>query len=180
MAYYRKMTGKQVYLSPMDPEDAEQYTRWMNDFAVTDGVGSSARLITLQGERDWIVQNSGNYQFAIVRLEDNRLMGSCGIESIDPVNQTADVGILLGEEEFRSRGYGREALSLLAEYAFLYLNLHSLMLRVFSFNERAIACYRRVGFREIGRRRECVFLRGQFYDAIYMDLLRSDWLREGK
>lgn len=176
MKYYKKLTGKRLYLSPISAEDAEQYTRWMNDLSITVRLGSSALTITLAGEREWIDKNSGNYQFAIVRLEDDRLLGNCGIEAIDHIHQTADVGIFLGEEEFRNKGFGTEALNLLAEYGFQYLNLHSLMLRVFSFNERAMACYRKAGFREIGRRRECYFLRGQFCDAVYMDLLREEWL----
>ena len=34
--------------------------------------------------------------------------------------------------------YGKEVLSLLLEYCFDTLNLHNVMLKVFSFNERAI------------------------------------------
>lgn len=49
------------------------------------------------------------------------------------------------------------------------------MLGVFSFNQRAIACYQKVGFREVGRRQECYYVEGRFYDEIYMDILKSEW-----
>ncbi len=65
MKYYKKLTGKRLYLSPISAEDAEQYTRWMNDLSITERLGSSALTITLAGEREWIDKNSGNYQFAI-------------------------------------------------------------------------------------------------------------------
>ena len=29
--YFPKITGKKVYLSPMNPDDLETYTKWMND-----------------------------------------------------------------------------------------------------------------------------------------------------
>lgn len=41
-------------------------------------------------------------------------------------------------EEFWGKGYGREALTLLLNYAFLEMNLHRVYLRVFSFNKKAI------------------------------------------
>ncbi len=31
MTYFKKIIGEKCYLSPMNIEDAEQYTRWMND-----------------------------------------------------------------------------------------------------------------------------------------------------
>lgn len=49
------------------------------------------------------------------------------------------------------------------------------MLTVKSFNERAINCYKKVGFKELGRRRECYFLNGKYYDDVYMDILANEF-----
>ena len=43
------------------------------------------------------------------------------------------------------------------------------------FNERAINCYKKVGFKEYGRRRESYFLDGKYYDHIYMDILDREF-----
>ncbi len=48
------------------------------------------------------------------------------------------------------------------------------MLKVFSFNERAINCYKKVGFKEIGKRRESYYLKGKFYDELYMDIVKAE------
>jgi RimJ/RimL family protein N-acetyltransferase len=48
------------------------------------------------------------------------------------------------------------------------------MLEVFSFNTRALACYRKVGFREIGRWREARLVGGKRYDRVLMDILASE------
>ena len=180
MKYFRKLVGKDVYLSPRSPEDAEQYTKWINDPSVSDGLGNTSHLIGLEGEREYLARQDTGHQFAIVRREDDVLLGSCGIDSIQPVHRCASVGLFIGEEENRGRGYGGQALSLLLDYGFDTLNLHSVSLSVFSFNERAIACYRRTGFREAGRQRESYFVRGQFYDRIIMDILRDEWVSRRK
>ena len=41
MEYVKKLIGKQIYLSPMNVEDAKQFTEWMNDFRTTDYTGRS-------------------------------------------------------------------------------------------------------------------------------------------
>ena len=174
MKYYKKLVGNQVYLSPMNIEDAETYVKWLNDFSVTDGTGSSNRIISLESEKEWISQNSSQYQFAIVRLHDDKLIGNCGIQALDQLRQCAEVGLFIGDEENRNNGYGQEVLNLLLNYSFNYLNLNNIMLKVFSFNERAINCYKKVGFKEIGRRRQSYYLQGKFYDDVFMDIIKED------
>jgi len=174
MKYSKKIVGKHVYLSPMDVEDAEIYVKWLNDFNVTDGLGTSCLITSLKSEKEWLMNNSNQYQFAIVRLEDDKLIGSCGIQEIDQLRQCAEVGLFIGDDENRNKGYGKEVLNLLIDYGFDYLNLNNIMLKVFSFNERAIHCYKKVGFKEIGRRRQCYYLKGRFHDSIYMDIIKEE------
>lgn len=174
MKYFKKLIGKNIYLSPMSSEDAETYTKWMNDLSTTDGLGGSARMVSLEGEKEWLSQAGGQYLFAIVSQDGDQLLGNCGIESIDYIHKTAEIGIFIGDEENRNKGYGTEVMNLLIEYGFNYLNLNNLMLRVFSFNERAIACYKKAGFNEIGRRRQSYYLKGTYYDQVYMDIIKED------
>ena len=49
-----------------------------------------------------------------------------------------------------------------------------MMLKVFEFNERAINCYIKLGFKEIGRRRQVYQVKGKYHDQILMDIIRTD------
>ncbi|MDD3242600.1 MAG: GNAT family protein [Eubacteriales bacterium] len=175
MKYFPKVVGERLYLSPMNVEDVETYTRWINDLPTGEGLGNAARVTTLEDERDWLLNGKGQYQFAIVEKETDRLLGNCGLQNFSLMNRSAEAGIFIGEESTRGKGYGAQALKLLLGYGFDYLNLHSIMLRVFSFNARAMRCYEKVGFRECGRRREFYRLKGQWYDEVYMDILEEEW-----
>ncbi len=95
--------------------------------------------------------------------------------NIDPINQTAELGILIGEESERGKGYGQEALKLMLDYGFNTLNLYNIYLGVYSFNEQAMACYKKVGFKEAGRLRKAKFHNGKRYDDIKMDMLREEF-----
>jgi RimJ/RimL family protein N-acetyltransferase len=82
---------------------------------------------------------------------------------------------MIGDKEFQNRGYGQEAIRLLLDYAFNLLNLNSVMLGTFAYNLRAIAAYKKVGFREIGRRRQARLIAGRAYDGILMDILAEEF-----
>lgn len=177
MKYFKKVEGEKVYLSPMSIEDAEKYTIWFSNRNNTDGLHHTARLLGIENEREF-VENSlkeGKYNFAIVSSVSHELLGNCGINTINHIDRTATVGIFIGDEENKNKGYGSEALILLLDYGFNILNLHNIKLDVFSFNERAIACYKKVGFKEYGRRHECYFLDGKYHDVISMEILEDDF-----
>lgn len=179
MKYFRKIEGENIYLSPINVEDVETYMKWMNDKSVTDNIGRTQYVTTFESEKEWIESiNKGNkYQFAIVN-NDNKLIGNCSLFDIDFINGNATVGIFIGEEEYRNKGLGTEALKILIGYGFNNLNLNNIMLTVFSFNERAIKCYRKVGFKEFGRRRKCLMKNNKRYDTIYMDIIREEYYKE--
>jgi RimJ/RimL family protein N-acetyltransferase len=93
---------------------------------------------------------------------------------LDNINRSCRLGIVIGEKTHWDRGFGAEALHLLLEYAFNILNMNNVNLGTYSFNKRAIACYKKVGFKEIGRRRESRIIGEKKYDTIMMDILARE------
>jgi len=118
----------------------------------------------------------GGYDFAIVKNDDT-LIGNIGLFKISHISRSAITRLFIGEKENRSKGYGSETLRLILDYGFNTLNLHNIMLNVFSDNEPAIACYKKVGFTEFGRRRESYFKNGRYVDDVHMDILDVEFNR---
>ena len=176
MKYFKKLVGDRIYLSPRNSEDVEKFTEWLNDFETTDYTGRSGILTTLDGERKYLEENSNpEATFVIVTLEDNKMIGTVSLEDINWINRTATLGIFIGDKEFRSKGYGTEAIRLILEYGFKYMNLYNIKLDLMEFNERALKCYEKCGFKEYGRRRKCKFVNGKYYDSISMDILADEF-----
>jgi RimJ/RimL family protein N-acetyltransferase len=173
--YFKKLTGKKCYLSPMDSNDAEQFTRWLNDMEVLANLDIYGGVISLEHERTFLSNLSKDHNYSIVDLEKNELIGSCGFKALDHLNQSAEIGIFIGNRDYWNRGYGTEALSLLLDYGFRALNLHNVMLRVYEYNLRAKRCYEKTGFKEIGMRREALCRDRKRHGLIYMDLLPEDF-----
>ncbi|MBQ9659294.1 MAG: GNAT family N-acetyltransferase [Clostridia bacterium] len=176
MKYFKKLLGDRIYLSPRSIEDVEKFTEWMNDFEVTDYTGRSGQIMSLEGERKYLQEDSNpEATFSIITLDEDKLIGTVGLERIDHMNRTATLGSFIGDKEYLSKGYGTEAIRLLLDYGFNYMNLHSIKLHLMSFNERALKCYKKCGFKETGRIRENRFINGKYYDTIAMDILENEF-----
>ena len=176
MKYFKKLVGERIYLSPRNTEDYGIFTKWLNDFETTDYLGRSGNLVSLESEKKYLEENSNSQSaFSIVTIDDDKMIGTVSLENIDNINRTATLGIFIGEKDYRSKGYGTEAINLLLEYSFRYLNLNNIQLNLMEFNERALKCYQRCGFKEYGRRRKCKFVNGKYYDSINMDILAKEF-----
>lgn len=176
MRYFKKLLGERIYLSPQITEDAEKYVEWLNDFETTDYIGRSHQPITLEWEKAYLEGHiNGEANFGIITLKDNKLIGTVGIEYIDHVKRTGTLGIFIGEKDYREKGYGTEAIRLILDYGFNYLNLNNIKLDLMEFNEKALKCYKKCGFKEYGRRRKCNFVNGKYYDTIEMDILAEEF-----
>lgn len=171
--------GELVELKALDKANINTYMRWFQD---ADVVGltwaQTAAPVTKEQEEAWfesVSKAKNSHVFAIHALADNRLIGNCGLEEIDPKNRSAIFGIVIGEKDYWGRGYGTDATRTLLRFAFDELNLHRVELHVFAFNERAVKAYQKAGFQEEGRRREAIFRHGRYWDAIVMGVLASEW-----
>ena len=178
MKYFQKLVGEKVYLSPRSVDDAETYLKWMSDFQVTDYTGRTAQVLTIDGEIEYLKGknlDTNEYHFGIVTLGNDKLIGSLSLERINHISKSAELGILIGDEEYRGSGYGADAIKLLLDYAFNYLNMHSVWLHLIDCNDRAHACYTKCGFKDCGRRPEAIYLNGKYHDQLTMCILDREF-----
>lgn len=180
MKYFKKLVGDRIYLSPKDTsdEEIEKFTEWMNDMQTTDFIGKTRAIITIAGEKEWLensAKSNEDRNFVIVELQEDKLIGTIGLTNFDWIDRSATLGIFIGEDSFRSNGYGKEAIDLLLEYGFKYLNLHTIKLDLIDVNERAHKCYLKCGFKDTGCSREAIFINGKYYGKKHMDIIESEF-----
>jgi aminoglycoside 6'-N-acetyltransferase len=96
-------------------------------------------------------------------------------EELDPDYRHAGIDIFLAEA-FQDRGYGSEAIRVLARHLFGERDHHRLTIDPATANLRAIRAYERVGFRPVGVMRD--YERGAdgtWHDGLLMDLLAHEF-----
>jgi RimJ/RimL family protein N-acetyltransferase len=159
----------------MNPDDAATYAAWLNDLGLTRYLAMAGMQIGIEEERKALERLAKEPNFSIVDAATDALLGSCGLMEIDNVHRRAACGIFLGDRTTWGKGYGSEALSLLVDYGFNLLNLRSIHLWTYDYNERAIASYKKVGFKEAGRLRKSHYYGGEYHDEILMDILAEEF-----
>ena len=94
----------------------------------------------------------------------------------DRKNNSATLArILIGPGEFRSKGLGFQLVLELMKYSFRYLKVHRLTLNVFSFNDSAIKCYQKAGFKIEGKLKDVRKIKNEYWSNIVMTILEDEY-----
>ena len=175
--YFKKLIGDRIYFSPISLEDTEDYLDMVNEIKVSAGLGCIVYtgILDFESQKEVLSSLKKGKNFAVRLLENNELLGNIGFNSIGEIHRTAEIGIMLGNPKYQRKGYGMEALNLLLDYGFSFLNLRNIYLKVFEYNDAAYNLYKKAGFKEVGRLRKAVEIMGKTYDEIIMDMLREEF-----
>ena len=175
--FLKILVGDNVYLSPISLDDVEKYAEMVNDIKISVGLGylSYTNIIDFESEKEFLISVKKEKMFAVRLLKNDELLGNIGFNSVDLLNCTAVIGIMLGNPNYQRKGYGIEAVKLILDYGFSFLNLRNISLSVFEYNEAAYNLYKKAGFKEVGRLRKAVEIMGKTYDVIIMDMLKEEF-----
>ncbi len=171
--------NEKVRLRAITASDLDDNLRWMNDVEVTRYIGQVGRFSREQ-EANFIARlhnSHDQYEFAIEAIDgpQSKHIGNLGLHELDQRNRQAELGIMIGEHDYWSKGYGGAAMRLLLEFGFGELNLHRIHLRCFDFNKRAIRAYEKIGFKLDGIARQTAYLAGEYHNDYLMSILKPEW-----
>lgn len=172
MSYTRKLSGEKIYLSSMDIEDMNKYIRWMDNPEISIGIGLYEENSHIDASKEYVENciKDSDMNFAIVRGDNDVLIGNIGLENSNRTASSTTVRFFIGDKENRGKGYGTEALKLICHYAFEELHKRNIYLWATDYDELSIPIYEGVGFTEAGRLQDCVCIEGKYYDKILMEL----------
>jgi RimJ/RimL family protein N-acetyltransferase len=176
------LIGAQVGLRAVEASDLAQLLAWRNapelrqffrerqELSMHDQLAWHERLSS-QGRK-----SHDTIMFAIQRLEDDELLGACGLCYIDWVSGTAELSLYIGARlEYVDSLLAPDACRLLADYAFLELDLRRLWTETYSFDTGKRALLEGQGFTQEGTLREHRFHHGAYHDSLFFGLMRSEW-----
>ena len=117
-----------------------------------------------QSERRFIVENEHRQRVGLVELVE-----------INHIHRRAEFQIIISPDH-QGQGYASIATRLAMDYAFTVHNLYKLFLVVDVANTRAVAVYKKLGFREEGTLRHEFFVDGVYRDAYRMAAFQPEYL----
>jgi len=108
--------------------------------------------------------------------DDGTPVGVAGLDTVNRSFKTGRFWFVAGDKAFRGRGYSTRAASKLLTLAFRDLGLQAVTSWAVDANppNPSVGIALRLGFKIIGRQRQCHYIDGRAYDRLWMDLLASE------
>ncbi|KMK77517.1 GNAT family N-acetyltransferase [Alkalihalobacillus pseudalcaliphilus] len=171
--------SSRLALRKISVDDIQIYHKWRNNLEVMYSTSPYLDVYSSDETESFvnnvILGSQTSKSYIMIDKETKVNIGIVSLINIDYKNQNAECIIDIGEKEYWGQGYGAEGLGLLLDYAFFELNLHRISLKVYSFNEKAIRLYERIGFQKEGVSRESLFRNNHWHDIIHMGVLKEEY-----
>jgi putative acetyltransferase len=161
------MPDSELLVRRAQPGDAADFARIMADPEVYAGL-MQLPLPDVAGWRARLEEGAapGRTDLQVVAERDGHVVGSAGLHPAPFLRRrhVAVLGISVAREA-QGSGVGRALMQALCDYADGWAQILRIELTVFTDNERAIALYRRFGFRHEGTHRGYALRHGVYVDA---------------
>ncbi len=173
------LQGPRIRLTAVAKTDLPTISVWYEDTAYSRMFDATPAVPKSQAQLEqWlegVYKAKDSFLFAVRPLDEETLLGYIELDTILWAHQNCWLGIGLGNREHWGQGYGRESMELALNFVFRELNLYRVQLTVFSYNERALKLYDKLGFKREGVFREFIQRDGGRHDMILFGLLRQEW-----
>ena len=120
----------------------------------------------------------GSHHYSIDAVDSDsqevKFIGNCMYYDLDTVNMEAELGIVIGDRDYWSDGYGHDAVTTLLEHLFTARDLKRVYLHTLEWNMRAQRSFSKSGFEPLKP------VRRMAHDFILMEVLRADWIANAK
>lgn len=164
------LKAKKIFLRSVEPSDATKLLLWENNpahWTVTDTeVPFSMHGILQLIEQQQHIRSTGQMRMMICLNESEESVGAIDLYDVDFRNGNAAVGIIIGEDLHKKKGYARESLELMIDYAGNFLDLHNLYCSIQATNIESLHLFESCGFVKTGVRKEWFLIKGQRIDEI--------------
>jgi RimJ/RimL family protein N-acetyltransferase len=176
------LEGVLVDLVPYGDRYLEQEHRWRNSEAWFWAAVGDRMLITESTLQRWRQEHAERRAdqprtglWFGIQTKEGKVIGDIAMNWVLPHHRLAMLGMAIGESEYWGGGYGTDALLLMVDFAFDWLDIHKLWLSTMSINQRVQRQMAKVGFILEARRRRCFRADGQWVDELTYGLQRDDW-----
>ena len=165
-------------LRELNKKDLPKINQWRNDPELISMLGAPFRYIDIQVDEKWfekyMMNRSSEVRCSIVD-ENDEIVGLISLVSINYLNQSAELHIMIGDKANQGKGIGSFAVGQILNHAFMNMHLQRVELTVLASNLRAQRLYEKCGFVKEGIKRKARFKSGIFEDMLMFAVLKDEY-----
>ncbi len=175
----QQLEGTIVRLRAPEPEDLEFLYHWENntDLWLVSNTLSPFSRYTLKKfieESNLDIYETKQLRFMIDTKDDNaRTVGTIDLFDFEPYHHRIGIGILIGEEPDRGKGFADDALKVLVEYGFSVLGLHQFYSNVTANNQASLHLFQNNGFEIVGVKKDWLRTLDGWTDEYLLQLIKK-------
>lgn len=116
-----------------------------------------------------------NRKVYAIKTHEGDYIGNIELNNLDWRSKSAEIGLIIGDQNFRQKGFGNQALQCILELAFKELGLNRLSAHILEYNKPALDLFEKVGFKKEGIMRKAFFTKDKFHDIICLGILSEEY-----
>lgn len=164
------LKGELCYLRALEAEDLEFLYALENDesvWEVSETLAPYSRFVL----KEYLANSHRDiYEVKQLRLAicdpTHRVVGFIDLFDFNPRHKRAGIGVVILNKEDRNKGMGKEALTLLIQYAFTVLDLHQVYANILEDNLGSIHLFKGLGFEQAGVKKDWNHSTGKFKNEL--------------
>lgn len=159
----------QMYLDERNPPDSMR--EWYEDRILTPSSETELKEEFAKTRDEF---NRDDKKIFIIETNSMEYAGEISVWHTDKRNRYFRYGIFL-KEEYRGKGYAKEALVIVLDYYFNELGFNKCSPTVYEYNKNSQKFHERFGFVLEGKLRGEVYTRGKYYDMYYYGMSNAEF-----
>lgn len=173
-----KLTGERIYLTTLELDDCKKlWDNYEYDFeALTEPANIGHSNIKAEKWFEEIQKDQGTKHVRLgIFLLDGTVIGDVALQDINWKNRVCSTGLGIINKNYRSKGYGTEAVKLMLSYGFNNIGLERITANTLIQNIGAQKSLEKCEFFLEGRERKAVYFAGKKWDRLNYAILVEEY-----
>lgn len=171
-------TTDRLILRPLKREDLTgNYLTWFENPLITkyNSHGIFPKTDTELSEFIWSIENKERLVWSIFIKTDNTHIGNISLQTIDWINRTCEIAIIIGEMNYHEKGIATEVFKMIMKHGFNKLGLNKIYGGTAKTNVAMQRVFEKSNFKLEGCFRNEILVDGELEHIYRYGILKDDW-----
>lgn len=153
------LKNNKITLRALEPSDLNFLFNLENDTSIWHVSGTTTpyskfilKQYLQQAHQD--IYQAQQLRLTIICNQSAKIVGLIDLFDFSPKDKRAGIGIVIAEEEFKRKGYAKNALEILIKYCFNVLDLHQIFANIEQDNLPSIQLFTNLDFKLVGIKKD--------------------------